>query len=81
MPRRNSSDFLFGKRGFSDWAVAKAKLDQRVGIAPWTLHDLRRTCATQLGELGVQPHRSARRCGDNGRNKTSRWSAAARRSR
>jgi integrase len=56
MPRRNSSDFLFGKRGFSDWAVAKAKLDQRVGIAPWTLHDLRRTCATQLGELGIQPH-------------------------
>jgi integrase len=56
MPRRNSSDFLFGKRGFSDWAAVKAKLDQRAGIAPWTLHDLRRTCATQLGELGIQPH-------------------------
>ena len=55
-PRRNSSDFLFGKRGFSDWHVAKAKLDQRVGVAPWTLHDLRRTCATQMAELGVLPH-------------------------
>jgi len=22
----------------------------------WTLHDLRRTCATGMGELGVPPH-------------------------
>jgi integrase len=55
-PRRNSSEFVFGKRGFTIWDVAKRELDQRVGITPWTLHDLRRTCATQLGELGVQPH-------------------------
>jgi integrase len=52
LPRRN--DFLFG--GFSDWADAKAKLDERLGIAPWRLHDLRRTAATQMAELGVQPH-------------------------
>jgi hypothetical protein len=38
------------------WDRGKAALDQRVGIAPWRLHDLRRTCATQLGELGTQPH-------------------------
>ena len=56
VPRRNSSDYLFSERGFCNWDRGKAKLDQRVGIAPWTLHDLRRTCATQLGELGVQPH-------------------------
>jgi integrase len=56
LPRRNSSDYLFGHRGFCDWAAAKAKLGQRVGIAQWTLHDLRRTCATNLGELGIQPH-------------------------
>jgi integrase len=55
-PRRNSSDFLFGKRGFSDWSVAKAKLDQRVGVAPWTLHDLRRSAATYMAEIGVLPH-------------------------
>jgi integrase len=54
--RRNSSDFLFGKRGFWSWNKAKAALDQRLSIAPWRLHDLRRTCATQLGELGIQPH-------------------------
>jgi len=53
-PRRNSSDFVFG--GFNDWDNAKQRLDQRLRIAPWRLHDLRRTCATQLGELGVQPH-------------------------
>ena len=53
-PRRNSSDFVFD--GFNDWDNAKQRLDQRLGIAPWRVHDLRRTCATNLGELGVQPH-------------------------
>jgi integrase len=56
MPRRNSSDFLFGRRGFTSWDGGKARLAQRAGIAEWTLHDLRRTCATMLGELGVLPH-------------------------
>jgi integrase len=55
-PRRNSSDFLFGERGFYHWDRAKARLDQRVGIADWHLHDLRRTAATQMAELGVMPH-------------------------
>jgi integrase len=55
-PRRNVSDHLFGERGFNDWARAKAKLDQRLAIAPWRIHDLRRTCATGMAELGVQPH-------------------------
>jgi integrase len=55
-PRRNSSEFVFGKRGFTIWDVAKRELDQRAGIAPWRLHDLRRTCATNLAELGVLPH-------------------------
>jgi integrase len=56
VPRRNSSDYLFGKRGFNDWDYAKQQLDQRAGTAPWRLHDLRRTCATMLGELGMLPH-------------------------
>jgi integrase len=56
-PRRNSSGFLFSdKRGFNDWDGGKQQLDQRVGVAPWVLHDLRRTCATGMAELGVQPH-------------------------
>ena len=54
--RRNTTDFLWGKRGFSDWNGAKHELDERLSIADWHLHDLRRTSATQMAELGVQPH-------------------------
>jgi integrase len=56
VPHRNSSDYLFGERGFNDWAGAKARLDARAGVADYHLHDLRRSCATQLGELGILPH-------------------------
>jgi integrase len=55
-PRRNSSEFVFGGRGFQNWGRAKEALDQRLGLASWRLHDLRRTCATGMAELGVQPH-------------------------
>jgi integrase len=56
-PRRNTTGFLFSEKGaFGNWSKVKAALDQRVGIAPWTLHDLRRTCATYLAELGILPH-------------------------
>jgi integrase len=54
LPRR--SDFLFGSHGFNDWDRAKSVLDQRLPMASWRIHDLRRTCATQMAELGVQPH-------------------------
>ena len=57
IPRRNSSATLFTENGtFGNWAKAKTALDQRVGIAPWRLHDLRRTAATQMAEIGVLPH-------------------------
>jgi integrase len=51
---------LFGQRsglGFSKW-VAKRDFDARLGdkVAKWTLHDLRRTCATGMADIGVQPH-------------------------
>jgi integrase len=51
-PRRNSTELVFG--GFH-WSGDKAALDRKLGLAPWRLHDLRRTCATQMAELGVQP--------------------------
>jgi integrase len=54
--RRNSSDFIFAERGFNDWDRCKARVDLRIGIAPYRLHDLRRTAATQMAELGVQPN-------------------------
>jgi len=39
---------------FGGWSNLKASLDGRLGetVAPWRLHDLRRTAATALGELG-----------------------------
>jgi integrase len=56
-PLRNSSGFLFSdKRGFGDWDGSKVRLDQHLRIAPWRIHDLRRTAATGMAELGVQPH-------------------------
>jgi integrase len=57
VPRRNSSAFLFSdKSGFKDWGGAKAALDRRIGIDPWRLHDLRRSAATYMAEIGVLPH-------------------------
>src|SRR5262249_45054247 len=52
-PRRNSTDLVFGN---VDWDRCKIALDARVGIAPYVIHDLRRSCATHLGELGTLPH-------------------------
>jgi integrase len=52
-------DYIFGRapdRPFSGWGASKEALDARLPIAPWVTHDLRRTCATHLGELGIAPH-------------------------
>jgi len=48
--------FGIGEGGFSGWSKAKDRLDEAVKIPPWRIHDLRRSCATHMGELGVQPH-------------------------
>jgi integrase len=55
---RDGVDCLFGRRGegFKTWGKAKVPLDQRAGIAPWVLHDLRRSVATGMADLGVLPH-------------------------
>jgi integrase len=50
---------LFGQRasaGFSGWSRAKEALDARCGVEGFTLHDLRRSTASGLGDIGVQPH-------------------------
>jgi integrase len=54
-PRRNTTDYLWGKHGFI-YERAKAALDQRLGIPHFTLHDLRRSAATYMAELGILPH-------------------------
>jgi integrase len=53
-PRRG--EFVFGNAGFSGWSDAKAALDARLRLPEWRLHDLRRSCATGMAELGVLPH-------------------------
>jgi integrase len=53
---RSPSEWVWGCK-FTSWTRAKAALDQRLnGMAAWKLHDLRRTAATQMAELGVLPH-------------------------
>jgi len=41
---------------FAGWNRPKVELDARCKIAPWTLHDLRRTFATNLAALGTPIH-------------------------
>ena len=68
-PRRTNAagrerDLIFGhgEGAFSGWSKAKGELDARITavigkpLPHWTPHDLRRTAATQMAELGVQPH-------------------------
>ncbi|GMP11834.1 tyrosine-type recombinase/integrase [Bradyrhizobium sp. TM239] len=62
--RRNSRDTLFGggANGFNAWSYNTLALSGRItaaegrALAPWRLHDLRRTVRTRMGKLGVLPH-------------------------
>jgi integrase len=59
VPRLASRDHLFGARsndGFTGWDDQKEALDERSGIARWTLHDIRRSVATRMADLGTMPH-------------------------
>jgi integrase len=57
VPQWRDGEFLFGRRsGHSGWAQDKDALDQRAGVAEWHLHDIRRSVATGMAEIGVQPH-------------------------
>jgi integrase len=59
--RMISRDQLFGARaksGYEQWREGKKALDDQLGtlVLPWRLHDLRRTFATRLSDLGTPPH-------------------------
>ena len=58
VPQMASRDQLFGQRshGFTAWVQGKRALDERSGVQDWTVHDLRRTVATKMADIGVQPH-------------------------
>jgi integrase len=55
-----SRDQLFGQRasaGFVGWGKSKIALDARSGVSEaWGPHDIRRTVATRMADIGVQPH-------------------------
>jgi integrase len=57
-PQQKDRTLVFGngEGGFSGWSKAKNRLDDAIKIPPWRIHDLRRTAATHMAELGVQPH-------------------------
>lgn len=65
LPRHKSTDFLFsfdGKHAVTGFPPSKAKLDAKMkatlggAFRPWRTHDLRRTFASGLADLGVSPH-------------------------
>lgn len=50
---------MFGDRseaGFSVWNYRKIALDAASGVNGWTLHDIRRTVATRMADIGIAPH-------------------------
>lgn len=66
--RREGRHLVFGAGdgAFQGWSNAKTALDKRVSrslansgagaLKPWRLHDIRRTVATRVADLGVLPH-------------------------
>jgi len=69
LDRRDGRDRVFGAGDgpFQGWSNAKNALDARVArrlrkkdersqMPPWRLHDIRRTVATRMADLGVLPH-------------------------
>ena len=68
-PRRKGQEFVFPNRNggrFVNWQEGRARLDKAIAQStttkakdhrsPWRLHDLRRTAATGMAELGILPH-------------------------
>jgi integrase len=68
LERREERALVFGAGdgAFQGWSNAKTALDKRLSVRlakdghpplkPWRLHDIRRTVATGMVDLGVQPH-------------------------
>jgi integrase len=68
-PRRTGADgkprdLIFGESTgpFSGWSGCKKRLDQRIAeavgkpLAPWRVHDLRRSTVTGMADIGIAPH-------------------------
>ena len=63
-PRKAGRELVFGggKRGFVAWSYDTMRLNSRITEAeskppaPWRIHDIRRSVATHMAEIGIQPH-------------------------
>jgi integrase len=65
LPRTEGRELVFGKSNgpFSGFSRCKDALNARIAelsggraLAQWVLHDLRRSAATGMAEIGIQPH-------------------------
>ncbi len=59
LPR--AGEFVFSgrvtaDRPFSGFSKAKTRLDAACGVGGWRFHDIRRTVATMMQEIGIAPH-------------------------
>jgi integrase len=51
-----------GRHGFTDWTKSKRELDKQIAtmtgspLSPWRVHDLRRSVATCMVDIGIEPH-------------------------
>jgi integrase len=56
----SDSEYVFttngGATAITIGSKIKARLDRSMKISNWRIHDLRRTVATQMAEIGVAPH-------------------------
>jgi integrase len=59
VPQRPGREHLFGTYGdgFAQWSTMKRALDRRLGgaVKKWVVHDLRRSLATGMAEIGIAP--------------------------
>ena len=58
VPRQLGRDHLFGTlspHGFTSWYMFD-DLTERVGFSNWTIHDIRRSTATGMADIGIAPH-------------------------
>jgi integrase len=63
VPERQGRECFFGggARGFNAWSYSMLALSKCIAeagnkLAPWRIHDIRRSAATHMAELGIQPH-------------------------
>jgi integrase len=58
-PRFEGCPYVFstnGKNALVGWGKQKKMIDRLMDVPAWTFHDIRRSVATGLADLGVMPH-------------------------